>query len=715
MSSFPFQFTAVCMGTLFHLHALANEQPPALDEVRVSASADASAQGLPEQRPGGQVAHGARMGVLGNQSSLDTPFSATAYTSSLIEDQQAASVADVLQNDPAVRVARGFGNFQQLYLIRGYPIYSDDMAYNGLYGLLPRQYLASEFIERVEVFRGANAFLNGAAPGGSGLGGAINIVPKRAPNHDLNRVSTGIQTGGEALLAGDFARRSQVGGTGVRVNVAKRKGDSAVEGEARNLDMFALGLDHRIGKLRLSADVGYQKHQLKGTQPSITIASGLAVPRAPDASKSVAQPWTFSNAEDVFGTVRAEVDVNPHLTAWAALGLRESEEAARFANPTVNDSNGNASAFRFDNVREDSVSTAEIGARVHFTTGPVAHTVNTSVSTFKLESNNAFTFFNAVNYNIYDPQAQPLPGTVIFPGGNLNNPLKTFETETRSLAVADTMGLMDKRLLLTLGARHQTIQGTNFNSSTGALVDAYNESRVTPVGGVVFKLNQDVSLFANYIEALVQGGVAPATSGGAAVSNAGQIFKPYVTEQVEAGVKWELGQLGATASVFQSERPIYAVQGGVFGEVGQQDNTGLELSAYGLVFDRLKVLGGISLLDSKTNTGRDAIGSPGTQANLNLDWRFEKLQGLSAEGRVVYTSKQFADANNLQEVPAWTRLDLGVRYVMPVGQSQALTLRARLDNVTGCDYWASAGGFPGAGYLTVGAPRTLTVSASLDF
>ncbi len=72
---------------------------------------------------------------------------------------QAHSVADVVQSDPGVRVARGFGNFQELYVVRGFPVYSDDMGYNGLYGLLPRQYVAAEFLERVEVFRGANSFL----------------------------------------------------------------------------------------------------------------------------------------------------------------------------------------------------------------------------------------------------------------------------------------------------------------------------------------------------------------------------------------------------------------------------------------------------------------------------------------------------------------------------------------------------------------------------
>src|SRR5690606_27400734 len=102
---------------------------------------------------GGQVAEGGSVGILGSQSVIETPYSFTSYTEQLIEDQQAASVGEILLNDPAVRVARGFGNYQQVYLVRGLPVYSDDMTYNGLYGLLPRQYLASEFVERVQVFR----------------------------------------------------------------------------------------------------------------------------------------------------------------------------------------------------------------------------------------------------------------------------------------------------------------------------------------------------------------------------------------------------------------------------------------------------------------------------------------------------------------------------------------------------------------------------------
>ena len=135
-----------------------------LDEIVVTGSQVR----LPPAYAGGQVATGGRVGLFGALDVMETPFATTSYTEALIRDQQARSVADVLQNDPAVRVTKGFGNFQELYVIRGFPVYSDDMTYNGLYGVLPRQFVAAELLERVEVFHGATAFLNGAAPGGSG-------------------------------------------------------------------------------------------------------------------------------------------------------------------------------------------------------------------------------------------------------------------------------------------------------------------------------------------------------------------------------------------------------------------------------------------------------------------------------------------------------------------------------------------------------------------
>ena len=97
--------------------AVAQGDSPVLEEVLVTASG--SQVELTPAYAGGQVARGWRAGLLGNLDYLEAPFSATAYTEALIHGQQAESVGDVLENDPMVRTAKGFGNFQEVYIVRG--------------------------------------------------------------------------------------------------------------------------------------------------------------------------------------------------------------------------------------------------------------------------------------------------------------------------------------------------------------------------------------------------------------------------------------------------------------------------------------------------------------------------------------------------------------------------------------------------------------------
>ncbi|WP_449405904.1 TonB-dependent receptor plug domain-containing protein [Massilia phosphatilytica] len=257
----------------------------------------------------------------------------------------------MVQNDPSVRVARGFGNYQELYVIRGFAVNSDDLAYNGLYGLLPRQFVASELLERVEVLRGANSFINGAAPGGGGIGGMINLLPKRAPNKPLEPGHRRDRIGRpEATWRPDVARRFGAGDrAGIRVNAVRRDGDTAVDREERALSVFSVGLDYRGDNYRLSADVGYQDHQLRNGRPSVTAGTGLALPAAPDAARNFAQPWTHSNERDTFGTVRGEVDLAPGVVAWAAMGARTGRESNTISSPTTTDDNGATVMTRFDN------------------------------------------------------------------------------------------------------------------------------------------------------------------------------------------------------------------------------------------------------------------------------------------------------------------------------------------------------------------------------
>lgn len=731
----PSPLHAALLAAFTGAPAFAQTATPALPEqtlapITVEASADASGEGLKPAYAGGQVARGSRTGLLGNTDTMDTPFNATQYTNTLIKDQQAASVADILQNDPGVSMARGFGNFQQVYKVRGFPLYSDDITYNGLYGLLPRQYLAAEFIERLDVFRGANAFLNGAAPGGSGIGGAINVVPKRASNEPLSQVTLGWESGGQGYAAADIGRRfGPDDSTGIRVNAVRRAGGTAVDDESRQLGAAGIGLDWHNARTRLSADIGWQNHELNRSQPSVTLNTALtAVPRAPEASANLAQPYTYSDERDLFGTVRGEFDISDKVMAWAAFGARRSNEASTFANPTVNDAAGNTSATPASFARKDSIKTGEIGLRAKFDTGSVGHTINASVNSYSFDTKDAYIFYaDPANSNLYSPTASATPITPgLFVDGSLNNPTLSASTRTSSLAIADTLSFNEDRVLLTLGARNQTIENRSYNRSTGTQIGAANkESRITPVAGLVYKATDQVSLYGNYIEGLTQAAAAPNTFGTPPVEvvNGGQFLKPVPSKQKEIGIKYDGGKLGGSLAFFTTDLQTAYVEPTtlVYDAHGKQRNRGLELTAYGEPTRGVRLLGGFTLLDAKqvntqngTNEGKRAIGVPKTQINAGVEWDVPSASGLTLTGRAVHTSSQYANAANTQEVPSWTRLDLGARYLTEV-QGRLLTLRANVHNVADKNYWASAGGFPGSGYLVLGAPRTFVLSASLDF
>ncbi|MBD3753687.1 MAG: TonB-dependent receptor, partial [Micrococcales bacterium] len=290
-----------------------------------------------------------------------------------------------------------------------------------------------------------------------------------------------------------------------------------------------------------------------------------------------------------------------------------------------------------------------------------------------------------------------------------------------SLALADMLSFMDGRLLVTAGARYQTIETRTYDYNTGAPLSAYEGDAVTPVLAMVYRPMEQVSLYANYAEALIPGQIAPALSGGVPVSNAGEALEPFRGEQVEVGMKYDVGRFGGSVSLFRSILPSAYVENNVFAANGEQENRGLEIAFFGAPRDGLRVLGGWTWLDAElTRTaggaldGNRPIGTPELQGNVNVEWDLPQVAGLTLEGRMVYTGEQPVDAANTVELDSWTRFDAGLRYAADLA-GRPVTLRARVENLADEDHWVAVGGYPGANYLTLGAPRTLRVSLSTDF
>lgn len=699
-----------------------------LSQITVQASADASAEGLAPAYEGGQVATGARIGILGSRDFMETPFSFTSYTNELIEDRQAHSVGDVLQNDPGVRVARGFGNFQEAYFMRGFLLGSDDVSYNGLFGLLPRQYISAEIFERVDVLRGASSFLTGATPSGGGIGGIINLVPKRAPTEPLTRLSTGWSSKGTLEASADIARRfGEEQQFGVRLSAGQRGGKGSVDQEHNSTGVVSLGLDWQADRFRLSADVGWQENRLKRTRTNLDVTGITEIPDPIKASDNFAQDWSYSNERDLFGTVRGELDVTDNITAWGAYGMRRSEEANSLANVKLTDgATGDGTLYRFDNTRRDHVKTGEVGVRGKLQTGSVKHEIVLAASYFDAKKDNAYAmdYLNTFATNIYSPSYYNKPafssGTLF--GNDLDDPAFQGRTRLTSFSVGDTLSFAQDRVLLTLGVRHQTIDVRSYAYNTGIEDDPYKESRNSPAAGLVVKITPDISAYANYIESLSQGGTAPTLNGGAPVVNAGENLAPYVSKQKEIGLKYDGGGLGGGLALFSTDKPrAYVGDDNVYRASGKDRHQGVELTMFGEVTSSIRVLGGLTWLDAKQrDTGVDAtdgkrvIGVPRLQGNVGVEWDIPGVQGLAVDGRVVYTGSSYADAANTLKVPGWTRLDAGLRYKTKI-DGKAVTWRARVNNIANRNYWASVGGYSGYGYLVAGEPRSFSLTASIEF
>lgn len=695
----------------------AQENATTLSGVQVSANMAAPTA----EYAGGQVARGGRFGVLGNQDAMNVPFALTSYTDTLIRTQQARSLGDVVQNDAAVRYGFGYGNYSQVFVIRGFQLASDDIGFDGLYGLLPRQLLAPELISRVEVFKGANAFLNGMSVSGSGIGGGINIAPKRAEAEPITRVGLDYGSSSQIGETIDFGRRWGANKEfGLRVNAVHREGGTAIDGEKRRVTAASVAFDYQGERLRVTTDVGYQKQDITGGRAVVFIGSATDVPRVPSARTNYSQPWSGSSLEDTFGVIRAEYDVADWLTGYVAAGAHHGNEFGDYVSPTLTNVNGNATEGRFTVPYIANTGTGEAGFNAHFNTGDITHRVTLGFSALTTNKKAAYAGSASINTNIYSPTYVALPD-YIYNVGPISSPGITGRTQLRSLALSDTLGFLDERLLVTLGVRRQKLMVASYayavDGVPGQKNSEYQKYTNSPVVGANFRISDQWAVYANHIEALTQGGEAPVNFNGKPVTNAGQVFAPYKAKQNEVGVKWDAGNVGSSLGLYQIKQPsAYVDATNTYVVDGEQRNRGIEWSFYGQPIDGFRILGGANYIKPELvktqgglNDGNDAIGVARFQANAGVEWTIPNTPDLTLSARAVHTGKQYLDAGNTLRVPAWTTYDIGAR-ITPKLEGKPVTFNVSVQNLMNKGYWASATG----GYLTQGVPRTVMVSAQFD-
>jgi len=665
---------------------------------------------LPPAYAGGDVARGGRVGELGNRDYMDTPFSTTTYTEKYIERNQARTVIDAVADDPTIRPAYGQGQYNDNLQIRGFFLNTSNMSFNGLYGVTPIYAMDLAGIERIEVFRGPSALLSGMAPQGA-VGGTINFAPKRATATPITqftaRYASNAQFGGNI----DFGRRfGPDDSAGLRLNVAFMGGDTAVSNQSDTLLNLTAGFDFRGENTRIDADLGYNNRNITGAQGSTGLAAGLLLPAAPSAQNNYYQPWDFFSTNQLYGMMRFEHDLTDGVTAFVKVGGRRSNGAFLNYFPTIVNTSGGTSTSASRSLVFNEAVTADTGVRARFATGGLKHEVvvnGSLLTTWSGTRSNAFA--GALVSSIYAPVNLPAPNLYPLPTGAPT----TSQQVLKNVGIIDAISAFDEKVQVIGGVRYQTVQASSWNATTGLQTPGYDQNAVTPSISVIVRPWKEVSFYGNFIQALEQGVIA-----GAGLTNAGQVFSPFVSTQFEVGAKLDLGTFGATLAAFQITRPSSYTNVATNSLVvdGQQRNQGIEFTMFGEPMPGLRPIGGFSILNAVqtntlngTNNGKYAVGVPTFQGNLGLDWETPWVKGLAIGGRVVYTGATFLDAANLQPVPAWTRVDLNASYTFERADGKPIALRGQVINVGNNNYWMSASG------LTQGAPRTFLLSLTADF
>ncbi|MBP2637844.1 MAG: fatA 3 [Firmicutes bacterium] len=679
----------------------------------------ASRETLPPVYAGGQVARGANVGVLGNKDFMDTPFNVTSYTAQTMEDQQADTLFDVLANDPSVRFATPSGQVSENFKIRGMDVNYQYLYFNGISGLAPNYRVPVEFLERVEVLKGPSSFLYGGVS--TSVGGAINLVPKRAGEEDITNFTTeytsSSQLGGHIDIGRRFGKNKE---WGVRFNGLYSDGETTTDDQSRKRLLGALGVDYRKDRWRMSLDAYSTKDEYDGGLISMYDLSTYGYVEAPDGSINLFKgvSGTTRNKGILF---KGEYDIQDNLTAYASVGKLYSTAIGFINGNHVQDLQTDGSATLkgiFKQYFWTETIASEIGLRGTYQTGAVKHQVVLGADFQNMDFSNAYTS-TALDMatNIYSPAAvADLYNSLSVSKGN-----KTAVTELSSYLLADTLSFDEEKVQLTLGMRRQNVNQTSYTYASSLATGSptktttYDSDANTPMVGLVVKpWGESVSLYANYIEALSVGTVV-----GTGYDNAGQVLAPYKTKQHEVGVKWDKGDFANTLAFFQIEKPSYTTTDNVYSYDGEQKNRGIEWNTFGNIAKNLSLLGGIAYTDGElvrsntaANNGNTPFGVPKWTMNAGVEWDTPWNQDLSLSLRAVYTSSQYANNANTVKIPSWVRYDIGARYKTVINKIP-VTYRLSVENLFNKYYWAGCSS--NDGIVTLGSPRTVKLSATMQF
>ncbi|MCF0156862.1 MAG: TonB-dependent receptor, partial [Veillonella sp.] len=417
------------------------------------------------------------------------------------------------------------------------------------------------------------------------------------------------------------------------------------------------------------------------------LANGL--PSA-DHNRKFGSPGTFRHVTEKYGVARYESDFTKNVSAYAAFGMRETKMDYLYNEFRLNnlnlDRNGSASVqYRYNN-QVNKANSGEIGIKGQFNRGGFDNEVTLAANRYEWKRYMANRLSTDKYYaTSFNNPAWRSNNTWATSQG-WEEPLNDKNILT-GLSLTDVITTPDKQWTFILGGRYQNIKQTSYKTPFSSSSGTYEKHAFSPAVGVVRKVNDHMSFYANYMEGLSAGDIV-----GSGYDNENTLLAPQKTKQVEVGAKWETAKTLTTLSLFQmrQDATMDVVSDGPYGKSltndGQVRNRGIELSVAGEPKEGTRVMGSLMYLDAKytagnANVGNTYMGTPHWQAVARVEQDIKSVKGLSVSARANYQGSAYVDAANTAKVGGRVTWDLGAKYKFNGLGNHPMTLRADVYNV----------------------------------
>ena len=614
---------------------------------------------------------------------IDVPQSLSIVTDEEIRKQGIRELGDIVRYTPGVNTSQGEGHRDSVVFrgVRSTADFYQDGARDDV------QYYRSLYnVDQVEVLRGPNALLFGRG----GTGGIINRVSKKA---QIGETFGSFDIGADDFGAFDFAadyNTTTGDNTALRINIHSDQLENhrdSYDGDRTGFnptlriqmsDATTLDLSYEYVDHERFIDRGIPTLNGKPYEPLKDVVFGTSAVNYQTAEADIFRATMTTDysetSKGIFSVTSSEFE-----KLYQNLYAQRYDAADNAANTVRVD------GYKDPTERENLIVSANLVNELQI--GNTTHTILFGAELIDTDNKNERydSYFSTTGtdrevFSIPSSMSGTLDistnsagiATVLDFTSDLNRRTAS-EIEVTSVYFQDQIELSDNLLVL-LGGRLDQFDITVDDVKAGTS-QSREDDEFSPRAGVIFKPQENVSLYYSYSESfLPRSGeqYKKLTASAAALD-------PDVYESSEIGVNWDITpDLSLRASYFDSEQTIATRdESGEGAEIVGLQVDGIELEIKGQVSEQLYVSFGYSDMDGETSSGGEPREIPENTMSL---WTTYQVNDKFGYGLGVTRQGESNISNNKPGLvlPDYTRVDFAAFYDV----SDDLTIRLNVENIT---------------------------------